>query len=380
MTWHKNGKRYNSEKMVHPSDGDAWVHFDGKHPSKAEEARNVRVALATDGFNPYGMMAAPYTCWPVFVIPLNLSPGVMFQPKNVFLSLIIPGHPGNNMGVFMEPLIDKLIDAWENGVLTYDRATKRNFKMHVWYQYSLHDFLAYGIFCGWCVHGKFPCPVCKEAVRFNWLKKGGKFSLFDQHRRFLPSNHQFRRDIKNFTKGVRVTDPAPQMMTGAEVRAQIEALKIDDNKGGFIGYGQDHMWTHISGLTRLPYFNDLLLPHNIDVMHTEKNVAEALWATLMDITDKTKDNVKARLDLATLCDRPKLVMKPPAPGNKWKRPHADFVLKKDERKEVLRWIQTLMFPDGYAANLRRGVNLSTMQVLEMKSHDYTYGLSGFFLP
>jgi hypothetical protein len=30
------------------------------------------------------------------------------------------------------------------------------------------------------------------------------------------------------------------------------------------------------GLTRLPYFKDLLLPHNIDVMHTEKNVTEAL--------------------------------------------------------------------------------------------------------
>jgi hypothetical protein len=29
-----------------------------------------------------------------------------------------------------------------------------------------------------------------------------------------------------------------------------------------------------------------------------------------------------------------------------------------------------MFPDGYAANLRRGVNLSTLRVLGMKSHDY----------
>ena len=84
-----------------------------------------------------------------------------------------------------------------------------------------------------------------------------------------------------------------------------------DNKGGFIGYGQDHMWTHISGLTRLPYFNDLLVPHNIDVMHTEKNITEVLFATLMDIPDKSKDNVKARLDLATMCDRPKQVMKPP---------------------------------------------------------------------
>ena len=71
MTWHKNGKRYNPDKMVHPSDGEAWIRFNDKHRDKADEARNVRVALATDGFNPYGMMAAPYTCWPVFIIPLN---------------------------------------------------------------------------------------------------------------------------------------------------------------------------------------------------------------------------------------------------------------------------------------------------------------------
>ena len=72
MTWHKNGKRYNLDKMVHPSDGEAWIHFNDKHRDKADEARNVHVALAIDGFNPYGMMAALYTCWPVFVIPLNL--------------------------------------------------------------------------------------------------------------------------------------------------------------------------------------------------------------------------------------------------------------------------------------------------------------------
>jgi hypothetical protein len=113
-------------------------------------------------------------------------------------------------------------------------------------------------------------------------------------------------------------------------------------------------------LTRLPYFNDLLVPHNIDVMHTEKNITEALFATLMDIPDKSKDNVKARLDLAMMCVRPKQVMKPPAPGKKWRRTLVDFILKKDQRKEVLQWIQMLMFPDGHAANLSRGVNLSTM--------------------
>ena len=45
--------------MVHASDGEAWTHFDGIHHEKAKEARNVRVVLATDGFNPFGTISRP---------------------------------------------------------------------------------------------------------------------------------------------------------------------------------------------------------------------------------------------------------------------------------------------------------------------------------
>jgi hypothetical protein len=81
MTWHKNRKRYNPDKMVHTSDCEAWKHFDVIHREKAEEARNVRVALAKDGFNSYGMSVASYTCWPVFVIPINLPPTCAFKGR-----------------------------------------------------------------------------------------------------------------------------------------------------------------------------------------------------------------------------------------------------------------------------------------------------------
>jgi hypothetical protein len=140
----------------------------------ATEARNVRVAIATDGFNPFGMGAASYSCWPVFIIPLNLPPGVCMQRQNIFLSLIVPGpeYPGKNMSMYMEPIVDELIFAWEEGIITYDRATKQNFTMRVAYHTSLHDLPAYGLFCGWCVHGKMPCPVCREVLRCIWLKKG----------------------------------------------------------------------------------------------------------------------------------------------------------------------------------------------------------------
>ena len=45
MTWHKYGCRYNPEKLVHPSDGEAWTRFDMIHCEKALEAHNVCVAL-----------------------------------------------------------------------------------------------------------------------------------------------------------------------------------------------------------------------------------------------------------------------------------------------------------------------------------------------
>jgi len=147
------------------------------------------------------MTAAPCTCWPVFVIPLNLPSSTAFQRHNVILMLIIPRHPGKNMSVFMEPVIDEWIKAWNEGIWTYDRATKQSFKIYVWYQYSMHDFLAYELFSAWCVHGKFSCLICQEAMKFIWLKKGGKYSSFDQHHQFLDSNHLFQQNTKNFRKG-----------------------------------------------------------------------------------------------------------------------------------------------------------------------------------
>ena len=154
---------------------------------KALEARNVRVALATDGFNPYGMAAAPYTCWPMFVIPVNLPPGVLFQRQNIFLSLIIPEHLGNNMSVYMEPLIDDLIRAWEEGVWTYDRATKTNFKMHVWYQYSLHDLPAYGIFLLLVCSREVPMPSLQGFSEVHLVDEGWQVFFVRQTSTIPPS-------------------------------------------------------------------------------------------------------------------------------------------------------------------------------------------------
>jgi hypothetical protein len=96
---------------------------------------------------------------------------------------------------------------------------------------------AYEVFCAWRVHGKFPCPVCKEGLRFIWLQKGGKYVAFDKHRLFLPLDHPFRRDIKNFTKGVAVIGLAPPIKTSAAIRQEIDGLVVNP-AGGFVGYSE----------------------------------------------------------------------------------------------------------------------------------------------
>jgi hypothetical protein len=296
------------------------------------------------------------------------------RSEYMFVSMIIPGpkYPGKNMDVYLEPLIDDLLLGWEErGIRTYDAATKNHFDMHVWYHTSLHDLPARALFCGWCTHGKWPCPECRQAVTFFWLAKGGKYSCFDEARQFLEQNHEYRSDVKSFKKGRVVHDPKPVPKTGKEIKAELEALQPRPDGNGFLGYGETHQWTHIPSLWRLPYFPDLELPHNIDTMHTEKNISEALWSTVMD-TEKTKDNTKARIDQEKLCDRPNLNMRPPEGARKmWTKRHAPFCLTKGDKTEVFHWMKkSLFFPDGFAANWMRGANMETLRVQGLKSHDY----------
>ena len=47
------------------------------------------------------------------------------------MSLLIPGPKGlgNDIDVFLRPLIDELKELWEDGMCTYDASTKENFQM-----------------------------------------------------------------------------------------------------------------------------------------------------------------------------------------------------------------------------------------------------------
>ena len=59
------------------------------------------------------------------------------------------------------------------------------------------------------------------------------------------------------------------MMTSIMLHTQIDALQVNE-ADGYVGYGEKHAWPQISGLWRLPYINDLLLPHKLEASTQEE--------------------------------------------------------------------------------------------------------------
>ncbi|KAF5476994.1 hypothetical protein F2P56_003676 [Juglans regia] len=101
MRWHLEEHVQDPTCMRHPSDSSVWKEFDNKHGWFSQDPRNVRLGLASDGFNPFNNMSKPYSIWPVLLVPYNLPPWLCMKDPYTMLSLLIPGPkaPGNDIDV-----------------------------------------------------------------------------------------------------------------------------------------------------------------------------------------------------------------------------------------------------------------------------------------
>lgn len=149
MTWHHT-KRTKDGTMKHPADSPAWQELDKRYPDFALEPRNVRMGLASDGFNPFGNMSSTHSTWPVVMAVYNLPPWLCMKQPYLMLSLLIPGpkSPGNKIDVFLEPLIEELKLLWDEGISTYDVSTNETFLMRAAVLWTINDFSAYGNLSG----------------------------------------------------------------------------------------------------------------------------------------------------------------------------------------------------------------------------------------
>ena len=202
------------------------------------------------------------------------------------------------------------------------------------------------------------------------LRKGGKQTWFDSHRKFLPDDHPFRRNKISFIKNRSVSKSSPPIRTGEYLLKEIEQIglrRVIDIDSHEINcrLSKRTGWRKRSILWDLPYWSSNMIRHNLDVMHIEKNVFENIFNTVMNVEGKTKDNIKSREDLNEICRRPEL-KKDPISG---KYPKACYCLDNQSKVILCDWLKTLKFPDGFVSNLGRCVDSRKLRLFGMKSHD-----------
>ncbi|XP_021733290.1 uncharacterized protein LOC110700110 [Chenopodium quinoa] len=154
LTWHSEGRKKDG-KLRHSADSPQWRFIDAKFHEFAKEKRNLRLALSTDGMNPFGNLSSSYSTWPVVLVTYNLPPSLCMKRKYMMLSLLISGpkQPGNDIDVYLAPLIDDLMTLWEKGVEAFDAHRNEMFNLRAMLFCTIQDYPAYGNLSGYTVKG-----------------------------------------------------------------------------------------------------------------------------------------------------------------------------------------------------------------------------------
>ena len=81
--------------------------------------------------NLFGDLSSSHSTWPVILTIYNLPPYLCQKRKYLLLTMIISGprQPGNDIDVFLEPLMEDMKILWEKGLNMMDASRKENFTL-----------------------------------------------------------------------------------------------------------------------------------------------------------------------------------------------------------------------------------------------------------
>nr|CAE01748.2 OSJNBb0056F09.11 [Oryza sativa Japonica Group] len=285
---------------------------------------------------------------------MNERDFMKFSRKYIILCLLIQGprEPGNDIDVFLEPVIDDLEILWKEGVETWDAYGQENFTLRVLLFCTINDYPALGYLSGQTVKGKKACFDCMEPTCSRWLKKSRKM-IYMGHRRWLPLRHAFRRKKKIFN-GKKELGSAPADLSGDQVHNMVKDINNEfGKKRKRSKEDKKRMWKK-----KNPYFGGYLIGKIL-----------SLLGLLLNMPGKTKDGLNARLDLQEMNIRSELQ---PVTDEKMGRvylPPACHTLSKDEKIAMLSCLADIKVPSGYCSRISKYVKLEDLKLVGMKSHD-----------
>ncbi|XP_074369118.1 uncharacterized protein LOC141709581 [Apium graveolens] len=164
MTWHDT-ERQKDGKMRHPADSETWKDVDKEWPNFASDRRNLRLALSSDGFNPFRGNRTDYSSWPVLLSIYNLPPWLCMKRRGILL-------------------------------------------------WTISDYPTLGNLSGNVIKGYNACTVCVDNTKATRLVHYRK-TVVMSHRRWLPRHHPYIKQKTAFDNTVE-KDVAPIPLTGEQ--------------------------------------------------------------------------------------------------------------------------------------------------------------------
>jgi len=172
MGWHKEDRK--EDHMIrHPADGSQWRNLNREYPQFDNDPRNIRFALSADGMNPYGEFGSAHSTWHVTLCMFNLPPWLCLKRKFIMMPVLIEGpkEPGNDIDVFLQPLMDDLLLLWkEEGVRVWDEYKQESFNLRALLFVCINDWPALAKLSGQSNMGYMACTHCYDETDSIYLK------------------------------------------------------------------------------------------------------------------------------------------------------------------------------------------------------------------
>ncbi|WVZ58755.1 hypothetical protein U9M48_008988 [Paspalum notatum var. saurae] len=185
------------DMLRHPSDGSQWGKVDRMYPQFAEDARNIRFGLSTDGMNPFSEMSSSHSTWHVTLCMYNLPPWLCLKRKFIMMPALIQGpkQPGNDIDVYLQPLVEELLELWSTGVRMWDEYKQEDFDLHAMLFVTINDWPALSNLSGQSNKGFRAYTHCLDETDSMYLKHCRKV-VYMENRRFLFCKHLLRKKRK----------------------------------------------------------------------------------------------------------------------------------------------------------------------------------------
>jgi hypothetical protein len=175
--------------------------------------------------NLFGERTSTHNTWLVILSMYNLPTWLCQKRKYLLLSIVIQGpkHPGINIDVFVEPLMQEMETLWKEGIDIVDGFTRQTFNLRAIIFVTIHDYQALFVHLGQ-VKGRTRCMVCVDDTISSFLE-GSRKVVYLGYRRFLVEGHRYRsKKFYNLFDGKPELHSAPVKRDGHYVFKMVRTI------------------------------------------------------------------------------------------------------------------------------------------------------------